>query len=206
MYTQLLVPLSSLLLLSSYLPAPSNAFQDCLLLGAKFTAPQKPSTDPSITAAKFSLAQQLQRGLQNGSIASKSSFSLDIFSTNEAHSIFSYHNSAPSVPNSTTGVKKVDANTVYRVGSITKLFTVLVFLVGAGDARFNDPITRYIPELLAPNKARNSQPYSPTDQGSWSDSTFLPKFCPFSSVLLLILFHSNRRSFGEPYGRHSPRA
>lgn len=132
MYTQLLIPLSSLLLLSSYLPTPSHALQDCLLLGSKFPAPQKPSRDPSITAAKFSLAQRLQKSLQNSS----NSFSIDVFSTNEADSIFTYHQSAPSVLNSTAGVKKVDANTVYRVGSISKLFTVLVFLVGAGDGNY----------------------------------------------------------------------
>ncbi|KAI9717156.1 MAG: hypothetical protein M1812_004904 [Candelaria pacifica] len=177
MYTQLLLPLSSLFFSSTLFPSSAHAFQDCLLLGAKYQAPQNPSKNPSVTAAKFSLAQQIQQGLQNGSSAygpfpSQNSFSIDVFSVNEADSIFSYYHSHPSVANATSGVKKADANTIYRIGSISKLFTVFVFLVEAGDARWNDPITRYIPELLAPNKAQDSsQPYNPVNQVSWSDIT-----------------------------------
>ena len=48
-----------------------------------------------------------------------------------------------------TGVKEVDENTVHRVGSITKLFNVLTFLVKVGDTIWNEPITKYIPELNA---------------------------------------------------------
>ena len=48
-----------------------------------------------------------------------------------------------------TGVKEVDENTVHRVGSITKLFTILTFLSQVGDKIWNDPITKYIPELSA---------------------------------------------------------
>ncbi|KAI9700055.1 MAG: hypothetical protein M1836_002589 [Candelina mexicana] len=177
MYTKLLLSLSSLLFLSGFLPTPSVASQDCLLLGAKYSAPQKPSSNPSVSAAKFSLAQQIQQSLQNGSSAygpfpRNASFSVDVFSVHEEDSLFSYHNSIATLRNATNGVKKVDANTIYRVGSISKLFTVLIFLVEAGDARWNDPITRYVPELLAPNYVQNSsQPYNPVDQVSWSDIT-----------------------------------
>ena len=36
---------------------------------------------------------------------------------------------------------------MYRIGSISKLFTVFALLVENGDANFNDPITKFVPEL-----------------------------------------------------------
>jgi CubicO group peptidase (beta-lactamase class C family) len=45
-------------------------------------------------------------------------------------------------------VHKVDSNSIYRLASITKLLTAYVFLIREGFARFEDPITRYIPELM----------------------------------------------------------
>jgi CubicO group peptidase (beta-lactamase class C family) len=43
----------------------------------------------------------------------------------------------------------VEADTVYRVGSLAKIFTVYTLLVEAGDIRFNSPITDSVPELAA---------------------------------------------------------
>jgi CubicO group peptidase (beta-lactamase class C family) len=34
--------------------------------------------------------------------------------------------------------------TVFRVGSLTKLIVVYTFLIKAGDARFNDPVAKYV--------------------------------------------------------------
>jgi CubicO group peptidase (beta-lactamase class C family) len=49
--------------------------------------------------------------------------------------------------NPTAGVGTVESNTIYRIGSISKLFTVYMYLITASDASFNDPITKYVPEL-----------------------------------------------------------
>jgi CubicO group peptidase (beta-lactamase class C family) len=59
------------------------------------------------------------------------------------------------VKNSTVGVKNVNSHSQYRIGSISKLFTVYTFLIEAGDVKFNDPITKYVPELAA--SARHEQ-------------------------------------------------
>jgi CubicO group peptidase (beta-lactamase class C family) len=52
----------------------------------------------------------------------------------------------------------VDADTVYRIGSLTKIFTVFTFLLEAGDVHFNSPVTNYVPELaaLAKNTSGNA--------------------------------------------------
>lgn len=55
---------------------------------------------------------------------------------------------------SAEGVRAVDSNTIYRVGSISKAWTVYIWLLAAGDTAFNDPITRYVPEI-AEYAARN---------------------------------------------------
>jgi CubicO group peptidase (beta-lactamase class C family) len=69
-----------------------------------------------------------------------------------------------------SGTKAVDANTIYRVGSITKLFTVLTFLVEAGDVHFNEPVTSFVPELRqAAQKIDNA--LSPIDHVAWEDVT-----------------------------------
>jgi len=49
----------------------------------------------------------------------------------------------------TTGVKKIDGDTVYRMGSLTKIFTILTFLAEVGDTSWNEPITKFIPEIAA---------------------------------------------------------
>lgn len=49
----------------------------------------------------------------------------------------------------------MDANTVYRIGSITKVFTTLAFLAEAGDEHFNRPITDFIPELAAMSQSKD---------------------------------------------------
>lgn len=49
----------------------------------------------------------------------------------------------------------MDANTAYRIGSITKVFTTLAFLAEAGDKHFNRPITEFIPELAAMRQSKD---------------------------------------------------
>jgi CubicO group peptidase (beta-lactamase class C family) len=52
------------------------------------------------------------------------------------------------VANSSYGTNKVDAESIYRIGSISKLLTVYLWLVREGDVRWSDPIAKHLPELL----------------------------------------------------------
>ena len=54
--------------------------------------------------------------------------------------------------NSTSGVHVVDENSIYRIGSISKMFTVYTFLLELGDGYWNQPVTKYVPELAAAAK------------------------------------------------------
>lgn len=59
--------------------------------------------------------------------------------------MFQYHFTSTSSNGSST--KKVDENTVYRIGSISKIMTVLALLLRENKVHFDDPITKYVPEL-----------------------------------------------------------
>ncbi|KAJ9421015.1 beta-lactamase/transpeptidase-like protein [Fusarium oxysporum] len=61
--------------------------------------------------------------------------------------LFSYHHSAPTLQKHGHGVQVVNDTTVYRIGSISKLLTAYVYLLEVGDVLFNQPVTRYVPEL-----------------------------------------------------------
>jgi CubicO group peptidase (beta-lactamase class C family) len=97
------------------------------------------------------------------------SFSIDFYSLVDEQSVFTYHYTAPILANSTQGVQEVDSDSIYRVGSIAKVFTVYAYLASVGDISWNHPITRYVPEL-----ARNSEATaddSDLDVFRWDDIT-----------------------------------
>lgn len=90
----------------------------------------------------------------------------------------------------TTGVRKVDANTVYRLGSLTKIFTIYTWLVQDGDVRWNEGITKYVPELAA---AVNGEGFDAVANVAWEDVTIgalasqmagIVRDCEFSSPLV----------------------
>src|SRR5215467_13899417 len=57
--------------------------------------------------------------------------------------------------------KPADADTVYRIGSITKQFTALMLLqlVHEGKVHFSDPVEKYFPEIhLVKNEYKYAQP------------------------------------------------
>jgi CubicO group peptidase (beta-lactamase class C family) len=95
------------------------------------------------------------------------SFSIQVFTSDEI--LYEHYHTAPTLPSLRQyGVSQVDENTVYRIGSITKIFTVYAFLLDAGQQYFGHPVTEFVPELAvqAENKAGNA--ITTTD---WADVT-----------------------------------
>jgi hypothetical protein len=76
-------------------------------------------------------------------------FIVDIYSIHSAESLFTFTFNAPDFSNASVGVSEVDDNTVFRIGSMSKLLSVWNFLIAAGDTTWNDPVTKYVPELAA---------------------------------------------------------
>jgi hypothetical protein len=76
------------------------------------------------------------------------SYSIQVFTGSGI--LFEHYPTAPSLPSlNSSGVKQVDAHTVYRIGSLTKIFTMYAFLLEAGYQYFSHPITDFVPELAA---------------------------------------------------------
>ncbi|KAL7912452.1 Aldehyde/histidinol dehydrogenase [Trichoderma velutinum] len=66
-----------------------------------------------------------------------------------------YHYTSPEIANAPNGTHKVDANTIYRVASVTKVFTVLTGLLELNDSDWNRPLTEILPPLKKFTKKNN---------------------------------------------------
>ncbi|KAI0886634.1 beta-lactamase/transpeptidase-like protein [Annulohypoxylon maeteangense] len=79
-----------------------------------------------------------------------------------------YHTATNLLTANTPGVKSVNGDTVFRLGSVTKIFTILTFLIEAGDTYWNTPVTQWVPELeLLAGKAQ----YDPIMNVDWDSIT-----------------------------------
>lgn len=143
--------------------------KSCSLLGLNFPKPTALDSRSSFANGTATLAQLLTQAVSTGTTrfgpltSNVTSFSVQIFSLSN-NSLLEFHHTSPQVAEGKAGVRAVDSNTVYRIGSITKLITAFTFLVEAGDARWEDPLTNYIPELR--DQASNG---GGVDQQAWSE-------------------------------------
>lgn len=135
--------LSSLLLLCAV--SLTNAIHLCPLLGPIYPPPTDLSHDASFNSALQNITNAIQNGINTGQF-SNDSLSIQIFDASDAGSLFSLSYTADDV-NKTLGVSQVDENTVFRIGSTSKLFTMFIMLIENGLASMQDPIAQYIPEL-----------------------------------------------------------
>ncbi|KAI8957519.1 beta-lactamase/transpeptidase-like protein [Daldinia sp. FL1419] len=118
----------------------------CPIDGPAFPKPLRPSQSEAVKAAVAILKDVFANITEQ---AQNYSLSVQVFSANELEPLFSLSHTAPNLPQNTTGVREVDENTVFRLGSLTKIYTIYSFLINAGDKLWNEPITKYVPELQA---------------------------------------------------------
>lgn len=127
---------------------------NCGLLGPVYPPPPSIADTKAIHEAKDSFKNLMDEALGKGSTpwgpvdAVNSSISFAVFSTQSAQLLSEYHHlgSGPGVKAHLTG-DKLDGNTVYRLGSVTKLLSVYTFLAKLGPQYWSEPITNYVPEL-----------------------------------------------------------
>lgn len=149
------------------------AAPNCPPLGPVFPKPSSQTflSSPAIQAAVANLtATFTARDADNSTGAYSTSYSIEVWSASDAPgtTIFSWHHTAPNLTTASfnaSGVRKVDQNTVYRLGSLTKIFTIYTWLVQDGDTRWNEPITKYIPELAAVADRAKDDPVGNVDWG-----------------------------------------
>lgn len=157
------------LLSSVYLVNTQSTSLNCPILGPDFPTPQHISTSVLLTDAQASFVKLLSNSAST--VSNDSAFSISLFSVDEDELLFQYHHSPPVPP--ATGVSTVDADSIYRIGSLTKVFSVWTFLIEVGDGYFSEPITRYVPELAAAvlRSGNNSVEFDEIDNVRWDDVT-----------------------------------
>ncbi|KAL1969876.1 hypothetical protein VTN77DRAFT_7385 [Rasamsonia byssochlamydoides] len=125
----------------------SHSFQipsyvHCPPLGPVLPPPSDPSQNEAVQTAVFAITaafQNLTSGLNDTAI------SIGVTSIHEDTPLLDLHWTPPS--RNPNGTDKVDRDTIYRVGSISKTYTVLALLQLADKIQWTDPVTKYVPEL-----------------------------------------------------------
>ncbi|KAK4220309.1 D-alanyl-D-alanine-carboxypeptidase/endopeptidase AmpH [Rhypophila decipiens] len=158
-------PLSLVLLLvSSCLPTVLSA-PNCPPQGPVFEKPRNFATSAAIRSALANLTATFAARDKDNSpsvLSNETSYSIQVFSTGpNTPNVFEWHHTAELMTSrlnaSSPGVKKAGPDTVYRLGSLTKVFTVYTWLAQDGDQKWNEPITKYVPELAAAAKQGNAK-------------------------------------------------
>lgn len=135
--------------LLSILPLAAAA-PNCLYDGPAYPKPTALASHPTIEAAAANLTATFADLLANETsvVVANNSWSLEAFSVHDEQPLWTnYHTALNLDAVNSSGTREVDGNSVYRLGSLTKIFTVLTWFVEAGDEYWYAPITRFVPEL-----------------------------------------------------------
>jgi len=181
--------LSPILILAPLALPWSGRAQSCPFLGSAYQPPKNLSKQAIWQSFAVSFSTSLKRYAEAGNSpygtlsSNVTSFSVHVAAVDSGETIFDFHHTAPS--RSPHGTSKVDKDTIYRVASISKLFTTYATLLNAGSVDvFQEPITKYLPKLNEYNAKRND-----IDQLRWDQITVgalsshlagIPRDCKFS--------------------------
>lgn len=129
--------------------------EDCPNLGPAFVHDFDLKNTEAFKSAEAAFPEVLETLFTSGALSKNTStFSINVFSTATNESVYSYHHTAPE-NNATLSAGKVDDESIYRIGSVSKLFTAYAILAKAGIQVLDCPVTDYVPELLG-----GSEPYT----------------------------------------------
>lgn len=123
-----------------------SRLQTVSLLAKQYPAPIQLASEPAFQAAAQHLGDVLDKRLTQLPY-NETTFSIGMFSTSSDDLVYQYHHTSSVVARDQFGTQKVDAESIYRIGSISKLLTVYLFLVCEGDRYFNEPIAKFLPQL-----------------------------------------------------------
>ncbi|CAJ0546578.1 Ff.00g012050.m01.CDS01 [Fusarium sp. VM40] len=138
----------------------------CPPYGPVLPAPRYASQHPAVKFSVDAITSILEQQAKNFNV---SGISVGIQSMHEDKPLLNFHHTPPIV-NPKRGAKVVNADTVYRLGSVSKVYTVLAALKLAEDGvlSMSDPITRWIPEL---KKGTGHSARDELDVTHWEDIT-----------------------------------
>ncbi|KAH8879802.1 beta-lactamase/transpeptidase-like protein [Thozetella sp. PMI_491] len=126
--------------------------QSCSLLGPAYPPSLDLGASCAIRRANDDYTQLLRNTLKTGQTDhgpfdnENTTFSIGVFSAGSHELLYEFHHQAtgsfqPAVKPALNG------NSVYRIGSVAKTLTILTMISKLGDVPWQDPVTKYIPEL-----------------------------------------------------------
>ena len=140
--------LSALAAINTKVFASTIPTENCPNLGPAFVHDFDLKKTKAFQTAEAAFPDVLETLFSSGAISKNTTtFSIDVFSTATNESIYSYHHIAPN-NNATLPAGRVDDESIYRTGSVSKLFTAYAILAAAGIKVMDRPVTDYVPELL----------------------------------------------------------
>ncbi|KAG5806772.1 hypothetical protein H9Q74_011428 [Fusarium xylarioides] len=148
-------------------PRQTNAQESpCPLLGAIFPPVQHPLQSSAFSNTISRLNATFNELDRNGTLEGfNTTFYLQAFS---ASGTLFQHGYVPSSMKNFLTSGTLNENTVFRVGSVSKLLTVYTLLAEVGMKRMNDPVTKWVPELA--HAARKNKG-DPTGKVQWDEVT-----------------------------------
>ncbi|KAF2003793.1 beta-lactamase/transpeptidase-like protein, partial [Amniculicola lignicola CBS 123094] len=143
----------------------------CPIYGPVFPIPTDLMSSGTIKEALKAINQTISSSFKSensayGPVNSTAAYTLHIFSLDSKEPLLEYYHDGTTLSNN-SGVQELDGDTIFRIGSISKLITVYLFLTELGDGLWNDPITQHIPEL----RGRDKSEENPVDYINWDQIT-----------------------------------
>ncbi|CVK94620.1 uncharacterized protein FMAN_03645 [Fusarium mangiferae] len=149
------------------LPQQANTQETpCPLLGAIFPPVQHPLKSGDFSDTIAQLNATFKKIDRNGTLEGfNTTFYVQAFSASDT--LFQ-HGYVPSSMKGFLTSGSLNEDTVFRVGSVSKLLTVYTLLAEVGIKHMNDPVTKWVPELAL--AARNNKG-DPTRKVQWDEVT-----------------------------------
>ncbi|GKT52275.1 beta-lactamase-like protein sdnR [Colletotrichum spaethianum] len=137
--------------LATLASAQLGKLNNCPLLGPAYP-PADLQRSRAIKDAKKSFAKLIDDAIATGETdlgklnTATTSFSVGVFSAHSDEFLYEHHHRGTKL-NGTLAGDVLNADTLYRIGSVSKLLTVYTYLVKLGPAYWHEPITKFVPEL-----------------------------------------------------------
>ncbi|KAG5662653.1 hypothetical protein KAF25_005071 [Fusarium avenaceum] len=139
------------------------ASNDVPLIGPSFLSNFDISKSEYIGEAKEKFPSLLKKAFESN-VLNKTDliFSVDVFSAATNDSLYSYYHVGETYKDTLTKGKLTE-DTIFRTGSVSKMFTVYAIIAKAGIRILSEPVTVFLPELLG-NSSSN-----PIERIDWSE-------------------------------------
>ncbi|KAJ4267041.1 hypothetical protein NW762_003139 [Fusarium torreyae] len=135
------------------------------LLGPSFLSNFDVTKSKHIEAAKNKFPKLIDVLFDSGTLNKTDLvFSIDVFSASTNESIYSYHHVGESSKKAVSKGRPSE-NSIYRIGSVTKMLTAYAIIAKAGMEILSHPVTIFLPEL-AGNASDNA-----IERIDWNDIT-----------------------------------